>query len=256
MNRLASFAPWVICLTTALQGVPPPVSQDLAAFRVPRGLVGSTAVEEARARNQRCFDEDYLALKERMFDDHAGRWIAIVDGALLPRVDESVRPCATLEELVAALGPTTAQTRHRFLWRIGEEGRVRHAFTLCDRPVFAGHALFLLLGHVWILPDSVVQGDPRGETRRLGTGFEPVLDLALSTPDSLRKLPIQAWAANLYGGTLSVTPQVAAELDLALWEIPGEAEMIGVREMRRARLRIGVPAAGFERVLPVAVIRD
>lgn len=242
-------------ILTALAAGPNPAPQQ--PIELP-GLVLTDPTGAERARNLELFEREYLARKETLFDAHAGHWLAIAHGRFVPAdargEPQPVAELASLVEQLAALEPAPLQ---RFVWRIGEEGLVRFHFTLCERPVFAGHALFVQMGGVWITTDGVYQGERGAEfsnaMTRLGSGADPVLDLGLATPDGARSRNAQAWAANLYGGSLVLDAAHARELALELWEIPGTAEMIGVRQMRRARLRVSVPAAKFERLLPVAV---
>jgi hypothetical protein len=240
----------------------PPSSPSTAPAPIalsPSALVALDPVFAERAANQKVFDEEYLAVKEAAFEACAGRWIAIAGGSLWPRgVKGELAPAQDLDALLRALAEGAPGAKHRFVFRIGEEGDARYHFTLCDRPEFVGHLLLTQIGNVWISANDGVLRMPHDgpitkEAVPLGRGGASDLVAEIGALDAVKLVETDFVAANIYGGTAVVSAAKASALGLERWEIPGRVHSPGRREMRRARLTFRIPVIGFDRKLTVAV---
>jgi hypothetical protein len=238
---------------------PSPSTAPATVVVPPSSLLVLDPVVAERAANQKVFDEQYLAVKEALFEACAGRWIAIADGSIWPRgVKGGLEPAQELDILLRALAEGAPSAKHRFVFRIGEEGDARYHFTLCDRPEFVGHLLLTQIGNVWISANDGVLRMPHDgpitkEAVPLGRGGASDLVAEIGAPDAVKLIETDFMAANIYGGTAVVSAARAAALGLERWEVPGRVHSAGRREMRRARLTFRIPKIGFDRQFTVAV---
>lgn len=122
-----------------------------------------------RIANQAAFDQVYTTKKESLMERHAGDWIAIVGGKLLPMDEDGrIAPMPSLEQLSLAIEVASAEAHHRFVFRIGEEGEIRYRPTVNDNPEWIGSQLLgQVQGDLWIAPNGVFVV-PKAEPQRGG----------------------------------------------------------------------------------------
>jgi len=235
---------------------PPTVGgSDCTMCRGLQGQPGPTAVQlpvhpDPRQVNQSAFEELYLPLKESLFDRHAGEWVAIVDGRLMP-VDEkgNVMPTKSLETLLAVADEVGPEAAHRFIFRVGEEGEVRYRPTVNSHPEWIGRGFFpLFAGNLWTTPPGVYIA-PRGasydEGVKIGPGINepdgPRAELRVSPMSGDGEVSLSFVVSTGFDGHAILGHGAAQALQLSRWEIPGELNMVGFdTPLRRARAHFRV----------------
>ncbi|MCB9916041.1 MAG: hypothetical protein H6828_13005 [Planctomycetes bacterium] len=220
-------------------------------------------VELARAENQRAYEQDYLRRREALFEAHAGEWVVIAGGRLLP-LDEhgKLRPAATREAADAAAEALAPGAEQRFVFRIGEDGDARYFPTLSSQSEWIGlQLLHRFEGTAWIAPDGVFvtpRGAEPGSGVRLGDGTlsesGPRAELELDTGEGTARQSIAFVASTGFEGYAVLGAARAAGLRLARWEIPGAVRLdSGDPPLRRARAHVVAPQGVLDAWLPVAV---
>lgn len=216
-------------------------------------------LEAERRRNQEAFERDYLGEKEFLMARHPGEWVAIVDGHVLP-VDPygHIDPTPSLDALLAQLALTHPDAEHRFIFRVGEEGRVNYHFTMYNESGFVGWSFLMMLeGGVWTSSQGVYitpeKGMPLSTGKPIGPAGQGTMTARLAGPDGHGERDLPLFIATAYGGSVVLDEADAASFRLELWEIPGVAFSEGRGEMRRARVRVEVPGADFEGDVPVSI---
>lgn len=211
------------------------------------------AIEAARARNRAAYDRE----RERLHRDHAGQWIALA-------VPEGMVAGGPLELL--AVGPTLeavrgfrAEAKHRYVFRVGDEGDLDVFVSTWYGARFAGSGgIARGLGVELVLHDAidVAKGDQRA--RFAGETPFPSVAFHLEAPDG-RASPRNGDATpevfvGSLGPDLMLTPQDDAELGLERFEVPGTATVGGV-PCRRVLVTASIPRVGARGTL-VACVPD
>ena len=234
----------------------PPVEAPAEAPAEPRD-----PADAERARNEAAFEDDYLRQKERLFSAHAGHWLAIVDGRLLP-ADARGRPApaATLDECVAAADAANAAALHRFLFRIGEEGDVVYLDPRAPGHSVVGMGLKLALGIAATFDpaSSAVTWTRAGKSRRFALE-RGEFELRLSDPTGRQFASARVSDSSGYAGFLLVESSLGDLLDAERFEIPGRALLRAgetIHELRRAHLRVQLPELDLDERVPAAVRID
>jgi hypothetical protein len=237
----------------APQETPPQEAPPAEAPAEPRDVA-----DAERARNEAAFEDDYLRQKERLFPAHAGQWLAIVDGRLLP-ADAHGRPApaATLDECVAAADAANAAALHRFLFRIGEEGDVVYLDPRAPNHSVVGMGLKLALGITASFDpaSSAVTWTRNGKSRRFPLD-RGEFELRLSDPTGRQFAAARVSDSAGYAGFLLVDAALGDLLDADRFEIPGRALLRAgdqVQELRRAHLRVQLPELDLDERVPAAV---
>ena len=222
-------------------------------------------VDEAKAQrtlDEKAYAESFLPRKECLFRQHAGKWIAIAGGKILPSTTEGVlAPAASLEEAEAVAEKACPQARHRFVFRIGEEGDLRYDLGGTEWPESLGSGFLVCLQRDWMIRGTdemwCVVGEKQVQINVPRPGGKTGLDLLpeLRPPGGDRKRAARFAVATGFDGIAVMRPRIARALALARWEIPGSIQLEGVcaGTCRRARVRFRLPQIGWEETLPVAV---
>jgi hypothetical protein len=208
--------------------------------------------------------------RERLVErGSAGRWLAIAGGQIVPRgpgteSEGDLRgvpaPVATLEELLAKLAKAAPDAKHRFVFRVGEEGETSASYVSPTLPGSdaLGAGFFQWIGEEYqptFGPNAtwIVRGDRRADLVCQGYQFE----LPCSDPGGAHAEKPTFGFSNPFTGTIVLNAATARRLGTELFEIPGVARLgpgptDGV-SCRRARVRVVLPAIGLDRNVPVAV---
>jgi hypothetical protein len=242
-----------------LQETPPQETppQESPAQGAPPAEAADPADAE-RARNETAFEDDYLRQKERLFPAHAGHWLAIVDGRLLP-ADARGRPApaATLDECLAAADAANVAALHRFLFRIGEEGDVVYLDPRAPNQSVVGMGFKLALGIAATFDpaSSAVTWTRAGKSRRFALDHGE-FELRLSDPTGRQLAAARVSDSAGYAGFLLIDAALGDLLDAERFEIPGRALLRAgdqIRELRRAHLRVELPELDLDERVPAAV---
>jgi hypothetical protein len=81
-------------------------------------------VDEERARNESAYRFVYLPEQSSLAASHVGHWVAIAGGRVLTADPSRVVPVRTLVEADAVARRAAPEARHRFVFRVGDEGPV------------------------------------------------------------------------------------------------------------------------------------
>jgi hypothetical protein len=182
--------------------------------------------------------------------ENDGMWVAIADGG-----DRRV-VATTLEAVIGPDDPTKPAPKHRFVFRLGEEGDKEDFVSSWYAPRFAGMGLPSTLGIDATLGDGVTlkKGAMSVEFHQ-PTPF-PRIRLEIGTPDGKATLGEGPATPEVFlgsvGPTLMLTPQDDERLDLARWEVPGRHVVAGVL-CRRVLVRVAVPGLAGAALVVAAV---
>lgn len=240
----------------------PHIDVDWGSQYLPNGTIlfePVDSIESERRRNQGAFDRDYLGEKELLMARHPGEWVAIAEGHVLP-VDAygHIEPTPNLDALLAQLALTHPGARHRFIFRVGEEGRVNYHFTMYNESGFVGWSFLMMLeGGVWTSNEGVFITPEKGmdlsTAKPIGPAGAGTMTARLAGPDGQGERDLPLFVATAYGGSVVLDEADATDFGLQRWEIPGVAFSEGRGEMRRARVRVKVPGADFDADVPVSI---
>jgi hypothetical protein len=199
------------------------------------------AIAVARARNV----EAYAREKARLHRDLVGKWVVIAERDPAS-VEGAYKPVVVGETLDAVAG-LALDLPHRFVFRVGEDGDEDVFVSSWYAPRFAGHGIATALGMQVVMHGAVdVSKDGRSASFRGPTPF-PRVAFHLAAPDGTASPRNGEATPEVFVGSvgpdLMLTPQDAAELRLARWEVPGTVVVGGV-PCRRVRVTASVPAVG------------
>ncbi|MSR48292.1 MAG: hypothetical protein EXS13_14735 [Planctomycetes bacterium] len=241
----------------------PPTADDVpvTAPAVEAPAADPDPVDLERGRNEATFEDSYLRQKERLFAANAGRWIAIVDGRLLP-VDARgrVAPAAEFGECLAAADSVNPNALHRFVFRVGEEGDVVYPDPLASARAMVGMGLKLQLGIATTFDPaaSAVMWTRAGKSRRFAVERDQI-ELRLADPAGRQFAAIHLADSSSFSGFLLLEPTLADLLDAERFEIPGRVVLKHgeqLRELRRSRLRVQVAELELDEPVPAAIWID
>lgn len=245
---------------TPFEGSKPPPKQ--ATPDVPIG----DRIAAERFRNEQAYRRHWLPRQKTMREKHAGKWIGIVAGRLLPcSADGEPRPTATLQELDREAAKSHPRARHRFLFRIGDEGDEDVSVGMCELERIVGGRVIHTLSTKW-----TVQAGGGFFVQRAGKW----IDIGAKGPDKRSFVAIEIGPpsapeprarteprlfcySNIFGGTLMLPESDVDARQLARWEIPGELAISGLarrQRLRRVLLRCRWPKLGHEAVYPAALV--
>jgi hypothetical protein len=171
-------------------------------------------VDEARRR-----DDAAVAAHADELDDakSAKRYVVVQDGdvaATAPLVDEALRAAA-------AKSPTTP---HRFVFRPADRGTPLYRMAyLAEGGVVVGRGFLAAIGYEPTGKPSVVRA--KGGRAGFDLGTPPRLAFDVETLDGAARRAIEAVYDPDFDGGLLVPVDVAAELSLERFELPGDAEV-------------------------------
>jgi hypothetical protein len=214
-------------------------------------------IDEARARNEIAFENDYLRMKERLIPQQLGRWLAIVDGRVLPS-DDRGRPSPTekMSDCLAVADGVNARPLHRFVFQIGEEGDVLYADSSRTARSAVGSALRSALNVTagYDARSGELTWTRGGKSRKFMLDHER-FPLALSDPLQRNSMATQVVDSSGFGGFVVLEAVNAALLDGARFEIPGHGLLKtggGMQELRRVRVRVTIPELDVDVTVPAA----
>ncbi|MBL8841059.1 MAG: hypothetical protein JNL90_05940 [Planctomycetes bacterium] len=240
---------------------PPTEPRDPAAPSSDAPAAPRDPVDRQREQNELAFEGDYLRQKERLFPDHAGQWIAIVAGRLLP-IDSRGRlaPTPDYAACLAAADAADPAALHRFLFRIGEEGDVVYSDGYATPRTMVGAALkqrFAITSSFDAAARAILW-TRAGRSARFAVEREQI-ELRLSDPAGRAVVVTRVADSASFGGFLALEATFAGLLDAEKHEIPGRVLLrtgAGLEEARRARVRLAVPELELDELLPAAVWGD
>ena len=233
---------------------------------VPRADVALTVVAAERAANEAGFKEHILGWRQYLLEKHLGQWVAIAGGRAFPVNEQhtAVRPAATMEEADAAARAEVPGAKHRFVFRIGEEGDFEQELGGAELPHVFGNMFFAALERPDVemrgigprQPIYFRKGDVRTEITAKGPDIRMFVRPEVGAPGAAGRAGALYVLSTGFGG-YGVMPAAAADAaSLELWEIPGKITIDGEfqkGECRRARARVRFPGTELDFVLPVAI---
>jgi hypothetical protein len=245
-------------------GDAPPAAAPPAAE--PASSYDARRTNAERVANEVGYREHIAGSRQYLLEKHLGQWVVIAGGRAFP-VNESrtaVRPAATMEEADAAARAEVPDARHRFVFRIGEEGDLHQQL--------GGAELSHVLGN-WFLaelerPDVVMRGLGPGQDIQFVKG-DARIEITVKGPDDRMFVRPEVGAPGAagraeeayvlstgFGGYAVLAATTAVSGSLHLWEVPGKIAIDGVfqkGECRRARARFRFPGTDLDLLIPVAV---
>ncbi|HET6164266.1 MAG TPA: hypothetical protein VFG37_11400 [Planctomycetota bacterium] len=244
------------------QGAPPqdPPKPEAAPQEPPKPAAETPnldPVDEARARNEIAFENDYLRMKERLIPQQLGRWLAIVDGRVLPSDDRGhPSPTAKMEDCLAVADGVNARPLHRFVFQIGEEGDVLYADSSRTARSAVGSALRSALNVTagFDARSGELTWTRGGKSRRFALDHER-FPLVLSDPMQRNSMATHVVDSSGFGGFVVLEAVNAALLEGARYEIPGNVLLKtggGLQELRRMRVRVTIPELDVDVTVPAA----
>ena len=214
-------------------------------------------IDEARAHNEITYENEYLRMKERLVPDQLGKWLAIVNGRIVPSDSHGrPEPAATLESCLAFADTIDDKALHRFVFRVGEEGDVLYADPAHSARSVVGTALksLLAVSATFDVRSNEVTWTREGKTHRFKIDHErfPIL---LSDPIGRQSMETQVADSSGFGGFLALEAVSAIVLDGPRYEIPGRVLLKtgdGFQELRRTRVRVHIQDLDVDVVVPAA----
>jgi hypothetical protein len=168
-----------------------------------------------RKVNDEAYRVRYLPSKEALVRQHAGKWLAIAGGEVIPRdAGGRVAPAGTVEECVAVA------ERNKVTWG----------------------------------PDETVW-ERNGKSKSFPVSDVAEMEVTLSDPVGQSPWKIVVTDSGGFSGLALFGPALAEGLGLSRFEIPGVARIEGGERLtcRRALARLKVPEIDADVVIPVAV---
>ena len=244
-RRLVRLAPWLSAAAAAavvFGFVLPGTDHDGAIVsRDPDRKHAAGTVEEERKANLEFLRSEKV---QRHLRENPGLWAAIAGG-------DSLVVTAPLEKVLAGIERAEPKAKHRFVWRIGEEGDVAYNLTFGDQP-WAGMKFLtetrLTLGRGkkpgWTF---YTEQDPKKQAQFVGKDKRPWLPIVVGVPgrDEGTKITFVV-------STGSNCPLLLPEGHrFPLSEIPGTAVVdSGLNraqwQLRRYLVRARIPELGFD----------
>ena len=232
-----------------------------------------------RAANQAAYRDTYLPNKESLIEHHAGQWLVIVSGTLLPMWDGIPRPTPDLRQALGDADALAPQARHRFVFRVGEEGEIAYPNAPVAAPNLAGIRLSAYLSGNLQITDNGIYLTPRDrkqtERVRIGNGTtdaggpqlsvtavsldvgapidQPATRQGAAAGPSLKQ-QIELQFNPDFGGYAVLSARHAAALALHRYEIPGSL-MLGANPepLLRSRVILRQAVSGLDAMLPVGL---
>lgn len=223
-------------------------------------------VEAARARNLAAFQSEYLPAKPRLTQDHSGHWLAIVDGRLVPRDEQgAVHPVADLGECLEAARAVNPSAKHRYVFRVGEEGDLRFDCILIRKPGDPGNVVGAALRKSLGIRSTHQPAEKRvrwtrGERSKDFDGaVSGLIEIRLTVPRGWKSFSVRFVDSYAFSGTLLLEEATARRLRLERFEVPGRASHVDVRgrptgrDGRRCLVRIRLPELAVNEIVPAVV---
>jgi hypothetical protein len=213
--------------------------------------------DEQRAHDEITYENEYLRVKERLVPDQLGKWLAIVNGRIVPSDSHGrPEPAATMESCLAFADTVDEKALHRFIFRVGEEGDVLYADPAHSARSVVGSALksLLAVSATFDVRTGEMSWIREGKMHRFKLDHErfPIL---LSDPVGRQSMQTQVADSSGFGGFLALEASTAVVLDGPRYEIPGRVLLKtgdGFQELRRTRVRVKIPDLDVDVVVPAA----
>lgn len=234
----------------------------------PPGAVAYDAAktQAEREANEAGYREHVLGIRHRLLNEHLGEWVVIAGGKPWPVNEHGtvVRPPPTMDQAVAAAEKGAPGARHRFVFRIGEDGDLEEQLGGAEVPHVLGVWFYMHLERPDVevrglgpnQPIHFVKGGVRTEITAKGPDHRMFLRPEVGAPGGQGRADALFVLSTGFGGYTTVSAETAAAGSLHLWEIPGRLTIDGVFRKgacRRARARYRFPGTDLDFVLPVAI---
>lgn len=239
------------------------VIRDAAAAAPGEPPVARTLGDERRA-NEEAYRALYVPQRERLVAEHRGKWLAIVDGRVVPSGPGGPAPTQRLAEADAAARAAAPRAKHRFVFPVGEDGDVEWPMGGCELKHVLGVRFLALLERDDVEirgygPDEPVRALFSGALREItvkGPDSRMYVQPELGPPGGEGKASELYCLSTGFAGVATVAATTAAGAHLEMWEVPGTADVLrGVPEgqCRRAVARFAWPGSELDFVAQVAI---
>jgi RNA polymerase sigma-70 factor (ECF subfamily) len=241
----------------------------VAAAANPPAPTGEDPVETERQRDLAAYRDEYLPKKHGLENETLEksptmeRWVAIAGGHVL----QAQAPAAGIAIFADAAAADRAadaaapRARHRFLFRVGQDGDVTY--------VLGGTGRRYVLG-TGFTSEFQIQGFTQDAMTFQRTATDPpmsagwtagshgwFLDVHCQDPGAGVDVSESFQVSTGFNGGIVAPPSLADDLRLARWEVPGEAHVQGMLQTdehaRRAQLRLEIAELGYSRVIDAAI---
>src|SRR5262245_25199102 len=196
------------------------------------------ATSRQRVANRKEYDREIGRLR----GSATGMWV-MISAEPPPGLVGAFKP-VVIGHSAEEVGRFAPHAKHRYVFRVGDEGDLEPFASEWYAPRFAGSGFAQALGVRTMGVDNsivVIKGDARVE-RKDATPF-PRVPVSITTPDGSATTPPDAqpemWLGSV-GPTLMLTPEDDARLGLARWEVPGVENVMDV-PCRRVLVRAAIP---------------
>lgn len=225
-----------------------------------------TAAE--RAADEAAYTQNIGVAREHLLHEHLGEWVAIAGGRVFPQNEQgtAAAPADTLEKAVAAADAAVPQARHRFVFRLGEEGDFWHMLGGVELPHVLGNRFLALLERPDVEMRALgpgqrihfVKKDVRVEFTAKSPDLRMVVRPEIGPVGGAGKADALYVLSTGFSGYGTLSAETAAAAALHLWEIPGSVSLQGAfatntGKCRRARARLKFPGTDLDFVMPVAI---
>ncbi|MBI3830962.1 MAG: hypothetical protein HY291_15690 [Planctomycetes bacterium] len=220
------------------------------------------ALDRERLANRAVFEKDFMPKQKAYREAQSGKWLAIASGKLLPEPKDGANTVfVDLKEADAEAMRLFPAALHRFFIKIGVEGDIELQLGGASVSQSCGVDF---LGHFSGYQFNSASGEfsvkKKGEElKKIGFaaatgGF--YIRPSLSAPASDRKKSSAFIVSTGFAGSFLMVPNLARELGLERWEIPGKADVKGINQSgpcTRAWVRVEVPGLEESFVEPAAI---
>ncbi|MCA8969954.1 MAG: hypothetical protein KDC95_09235 [Planctomycetes bacterium] len=245
--------------TSAQIPVPTPKASDAGTIEVERAKPPmEDRVTAERERNLATYDRDYIPARERLHEQHRGKWVAIVSGKLVPRGPQGqIEPTKDLADLDRQTRSSFPKAKQRFMIRIGDEGDQTWGLGMSNKRFTIGSGFLIGIakgfqhaaaGGFWIVDGdtktSVWSGAQDHDTapfvsaasqprrKAISKSTDPVSEPGSDTRIE-KQIPLLF--TNLCEGTALLGAESLTDFEVELWELPGHVRVNGLS--RRGNLR-------------------
>jgi hypothetical protein len=219
-----------------------------------------------RAANEAGYREHILGIRQYLLQKNLGQWVAIAGGRAYPLNEHktAVRPAATMQEADLAARAAVPDARHRFVFRIGEEGDMEQDLGGAELPHVLGVWFFAELERPDVemrgigpsQPIHFTKGGTRKEITVKGPDNRMFVRPELGPPEGPGRAEALCVLSTGFAGYAVLPPETASAASLHLWEIPGKITIEGAFQKgacRRARAHFRFPGTDLDFLIPVAI---
>ena len=217
------------------------------------------AKEKTETRREKLFnDQTYHREKESLVEEHAGRWVAIVDGRVLASYD-------TFEDCLAAADEANRHASHRYIYRPGVDDQPQefaHSPWITGQPNWWQIGIQFRREHmVSTAFDRWVVGDKTLRTDASGRG-----NVVLTSPDGnplqdeKKEISHAAVCSGMVTQQLTIIANDVDQLRLDRFAVPGEVRSLTWQvACSKVRVTISIAELGIQQhvvafVVPQAIV--